>query len=133
MGQFRLKYLDLIQAVIGRMSSNQFTIRSSSVGLGSAIIGYAASKDGRVDAAYLGAFAAAIFWILDAYYLGLERCYRDLYNAERVKLDDSPSFILSVNPTFSTYFAAGIRPAVWLVHLPVMILALVVGGKVWPK
>lgn len=133
MGQLRLKYLDFIQAVITRMATNQFTLRTWSVGLGTAIIGYAATKDARVQAAYLAVLSAAIFWVLDAYYLGLERSYRALYHQECAVNNDTPSMSLSVTTTFGAYLTAGFRPAVVLVHLPVIVLALVVGGRCWPK
>lgn len=133
MGQLRLKYLDLIQAVIARLAGNQFTLRTWSVALGTAVIGYAATKDAHVRAAYLGIMSAAIFWILDAYYLALERGFRDLYNLERAKADDNPTMDLSTKLSPAAYFEALLRPAVWLVHLPVLILALVVGAGCWSK
>jgi hypothetical protein len=132
-GPNRLKYLDLIQAIISRLAGNQFTLRTWSVGLGSAIIGYAATKDAHVQAAYLGSASAVIFWILDAYYLGLERAYRHLYNQECVKADDTPTMSLKVNPSVTDYLTAWTRPAVWFVHLPVFFLGLFVGGRVWPR
>jgi hypothetical protein len=133
MGQLRLKYLEMIQAVVTRLAGNQFTLRTWSVALGSAVIGYAASKEAHVHAAYLGVMSAVTFWILDAYYLALERGFRDLYNGERVKADDAPSMDLSVKPSIGAYFKAWLRPAVWLVHLPVLVLALVVGGGGWSR
>jgi hypothetical protein len=45
------------------MADNEFKLRTWSVGLGAAIIGYAATKDAHVQAAYLGAMSAAIFWV----------------------------------------------------------------------
>lgn len=133
MNSIRLKYLELIQAIVTRMADNQFKLRTWSVGLGAAIIGYAAAKDAHVQAAYLGVMSAAIFWILDAYYLGLERSYRTLYDQECVKTDDLPSMNLSVKLPLSSYLSALIRPAVCLVHLPVLALAIIVGGRIWPK
>jgi hypothetical protein len=68
----------------------------------------------------------------DAYYLGLERSYRTLYNQERVKTDVAPSMNRSAGLSVTAVLGL-IRPAVCLVHLPVLILAIVVGGRIWPK
>ena len=81
MDEIRLKYLDMLQSLIGRMAGNQFTVRAWSVGLGTAVIGFAASKDGNVKASVLAAFPALIFWITDAYYLALERKFRGIFRA----------------------------------------------------
>ena len=44
-------------------------------------------------------FASAViilFWILDAYYLSLERRFRDLYDITRVKNDDEIDFSMKI-------------------------------------
>src|ERR1700685_2777947 len=73
MGERRLKYLDMLQSVISRMASNQFTIRTWSIGLGTAVMGYVAAKDQHPTAAMLALLPASVFWLLDGYYLALER------------------------------------------------------------
>ena len=128
MGDRRIKYLDMLQAVITRMAGNQFSLRTWSVALGSAIIGYAASKDGRLSAALLAILPAVVFWITDAYYLALERQFRERFTVESQIQDNAPSFSFPVAVTWADLRETVQRPAVWLVHGPVLLLALVVGG-----
>jgi hypothetical protein len=99
------------------------------VALGTAIIGFAASKDGDARFALLAVLPVMLFWLLDAYYLALERSYRALFNRERVRTDEPPSFDLnpgSIGP--ADYAQAAWRFAVWSIHLPVLVLAVVVAG-----
>jgi hypothetical protein len=127
MGELRVKYLEMLQAVIARMASNELTCRTWSVGLGTAVIGYAAAKDGHPKAALLAALPAVVFWVLDAYYVALERNFRDIFsNASRAK-DNDPDFSFAAHVNPSDWFRAGRRPAVWLVHLPVLALAILTG------
>ena len=65
MDEIRLKYLDMPQSVIGRMAGNQFSVRTWRVGLGTAVIGFAASKDGNPKASVPAAFPALVFWITE--------------------------------------------------------------------
>jgi hypothetical protein len=122
-----MKYLDMLQSVISRMGDNQVTLRTWSVGLGTAVMGYAAAKDQHPAAALLAVLPASVFWILDAYYLGLERGFRAIFNRERTVADDNPAFSFEISGESSEWIQALGSPAVWLVHLPVLLLALGIG------
>ncbi|MGB8910165.1 MAG: hypothetical protein WCC84_15575 [Candidatus Cybelea sp.] len=80
MNEDERKYIDIVQSTISRMASNSFQLKGWSVGLGSVIISLAA-KDSRADLAWLALIPIVAFWLLDAYYLALERLYRDRYVA----------------------------------------------------
>ncbi|HTI73104.1 MAG TPA: hypothetical protein VMF06_24225 [Candidatus Limnocylindria bacterium] len=126
----RLKYLEMIQAVITRMAGNQTTLRTWSVTLGTAVVGFAVNNSAHPKAALLAVLPAGVFWILDGYYPGLERAFRALYNQERQIADDKPDFAMAIKPLIvEKWIEACTRPAVWLVHLPVIAVALVVGGR----
>jgi hypothetical protein len=131
MGDRRIKYLEMLQAVITRMAGNQFSLRTWSVALGTAVIGYAASRDGRLTAAFLATLPAVVFWIADAYYLALERKFRGVFNVESQVQDDTPSFSFQVHVGIADVARTVRRPAVWLVHGPVLLLALAVGLLAW--
>ncbi len=127
MTEIRIKYLEMIQAIIARMASNQFQARAWSVALGTAVIGFAASKDGDPRFALLAVLPVMLFWMLDAYYLALERSYRDLFNRERLRLEEPPGFDLNAGQaSLAEYAAAAWRFAVWTVHVPVLVLAVAV-------
>jgi hypothetical protein len=127
MGEKRLKYLDMLQSVISRMASNQFTIRTWSIGLGTAVMGYVAAKDQHPTAAMLALLPASVFWLLDGYYLALERKFRALFETASQQQDDTPNFSFAAAVSSADWKAACRRPAVYLVHLPVIVLAVGIG------
>ncbi len=80
--EHRIKHLEIIQSVISRMAANSFAIKGWSITLVSALFALAA-KDSDVKFAYISAFPAISFFILDGYFLWQERLYRKLYNIVR--------------------------------------------------
>jgi hypothetical protein len=87
------KHLELIQGVIDRLSRNSFLLKGWSVTLVAAILALAA----RSPTFYLivvAIFPALVFWGLDAFYLGQERHFRDLYKEARTREIE----VLSMDP-----------------------------------
>ena len=108
------KHLDFIQAAISRMGANSFQMKSWNVGLATAAIGFAAAKDSHSRAAVFALAPGFVFWCLDAYYLRLERAFRNLYNdavAGSVKV-----YVMEPSPTAKMWVVAFFRPSVFLVH-----------------
>jgi len=74
-----LKYLEFIQNIITRMNSNSFYIKNWSITIISAFIAiFASTKDNSFI--LFSMIPTIVFWLLDSYYLNLERKYRKLYN-----------------------------------------------------
>ncbi len=121
----------MLQAVIRRMAGNQFTCRKWSVGLGAAIIGLASAEDRDLRTALVAVLPAICFWVQDAYYLALETKFRAIFGVASAVKDDNPDFSFKVEVKLRDSWAAFWRPAVWLVHLPVLIVAVAVGGWGW--
>jgi hypothetical protein len=78
------EHLEMIQAVISRMGSNSFAIKTWTVGLVAALLTFAAEKDGTGSRVLVALVPVAIFWYLDAFYLRQERLFRRLYDAVRL-------------------------------------------------
>jgi amino acid permease len=131
MGPNRFKYLEILQATIGRMATSQFALRAWSVGLGTGVIAFSAAKDSNLKIAVLAAVSAVVYWMLDSYYLVLEWNFRAIFRRARAVDDDAPDFAMDVQWNKSELLEAAIRPAVWLVHAPVFILASIIGGRAW--
>ena len=75
----QLKHLEFIQAVITRMNTNSFQIKSWMVTLVSALLAiFASTKNSYFILVAL--LPAAVLWFLDAYYLVQERKFRGLYD-----------------------------------------------------
>jgi hypothetical protein len=75
-------HLEMIQAIITRMSTNSFLLKGWSVTLASALFALAAGGAQPLFV-YLAYFPAFVFWILDGYFLRQERLFRKLYDHVR--------------------------------------------------
>ncbi|WP_369855785.1 hypothetical protein [Candidatus Thalassolituus haligoni] len=72
-------HLGILQNVIQRMASNSSASKAWCVTLVSAILVIVADK-GKPDYAYIALLPAFVFAALDAYYLALEKAFRNSYN-----------------------------------------------------
>ena len=93
----KLKHLEMIQAVINRMANNSFLLKGWSVTLTAALFALAA-KGSNEDLILLALGLVAMFWGLDGYFLRQERLFRKVYDAVRVKTDDSIDFSMNTRP-----------------------------------
>ena len=119
------KHLEFIQSVVSRLAGNSFQMKSWNVALATAAIGFAAAKDSHPTAAAIAAIPSFAFWFLDAYYLGLERLYRDLYAAANA--GTKTAFDLDAGAlTFGKWLDEMFRVSVAGLHLPMTFVALLV-------
>ncbi len=70
--------MQMIQTVVARLASQSMTIKGWSVTVTSAILGFGATA-ARPLVALIAVYVIVAFAVLDAYYLALERAYRELY------------------------------------------------------
>lgn len=89
----KLKHLDFLQLVITRMNVNSFLQKGWTVTIVSALFAFAA-KDSNDQYTLISYIATPLFWLLDGYYLSLERQYRGLYNHVRQLSEDDIDFNL---------------------------------------
>ncbi len=75
----KLKHLEFIQNVITRMNSNSFLIKGWTITLVSALFALAA-KDSNLKFVMVSYIAIPVFWILDGFFIAVEKRYRELYN-----------------------------------------------------
>jgi hypothetical protein len=114
----------MIQAVIDRMGRNSFLLKGWSVTLVAALIGLAAGKSNG-DFAIIAAAVAGVLGLLDAYYLAVERKYRDLY--VQAIGGDVPAWSLSAGAVgFADLLSAMASPTVFLLHGSAIACAVVV-------
>ena len=117
----KLKYLDLLQAAIVRMATNSFVAKGWSISLTTAFIIFAL-RESNLKLAWVGGIPVICFWFLDAYYLSLERKFRQLFSAAAT---DASVALLDFNMTPGGISAVLLiqmmfRPAVCLIHLPLI-------------
>ena len=122
------KYVDILQSAISRMAANSFQLKGWSVALGTVIIGLTA-KDAQPQLAVLTLLPAAVFCYLDAYYLGLERGFRDLYDRYTQGTNKPALFSMKGLKEKKSVFKSLRSPSVWAVHGIIMLVAVAV--TVW--
>ncbi|MDR2065821.1 MAG: hypothetical protein LBP85_08975 [Prevotellaceae bacterium] len=84
----------MIQGVINRMASNSFLLKGWAVTLLAGIFALAA-KDSNFSFFLIAYIPIILFWVLDSYYLQLERKYRVLYNKATETLPEQIDFKLN--------------------------------------
>lgn len=94
----KLKHLEFLQAIISRMANNSFLIKGWAITLISAIYALAA-KESDIRYVMISFITIPCFWILDGFFIAVERRYRKLYveasNADPAHVDfnlDSSQF-----------------------------------------
>jgi uncharacterized membrane protein len=119
----RIKHLEFIQAAISRMAGNSALLKGWSVTIAAALLALAA-KEASLRFAVLALFPAASFWILDAFYLRLERLFRSLYDDVRLLSEEEykkkvGAFSMQVKPyegTVDSWFALMWSDSVFWLH-----------------
>jgi hypothetical protein len=97
----KLKHLEMLQAVINRMASNSFVFKGWAVTIIAGLSAFAA-KDADKKLLLVALFATLLFWAVDAFYLSLERRYRELY--AKVAKKDVEAIDLSMTlPSYRKY------------------------------
>jgi hypothetical protein len=99
MSENKIKHLEFIQNVITRMNSNSFLLKGWCITLISALFALAA-KDANINYVLISYVVIPSFWVLDGFYISIERQYRDLYNEVRVKEES----VIDFDMTASKYY-----------------------------
>lgn len=82
--EVKIRYLEMIQNIMTRMSTNSFMLKGWSVTLIAGIFALSAKESNPMY--FLLAYVPVIlFWFLDAYYLMIERQYKHLYDLSTEK------------------------------------------------
>ena len=125
-------YLNTLQAVINRMATNSASCKTWCITLVSAVFVFASDKD-KPDSVWMALIPISLFFLLDAYYLGLEHQYRDLYNDFVGKLHSGTvtlkdMFILTPitnEKLFVSVFKATLSISVWPFYILITIMLII--------
>ncbi|MEY3404344.1 MAG: hypothetical protein RLZZ86_3966 [Cyanobacteriota bacterium] len=72
-------YLNILQGIITRMATNSASCKTWCISLVSAILVVIADKN-KPNYAWISLIPIVLFFLLDSYYLGQERSFREIYN-----------------------------------------------------
>ncbi|MCA1838807.1 MAG: hypothetical protein ABR507_05910 [Actinomycetota bacterium] len=96
----RIRHLEMVQAVISRLSNEGFVVKGWAITLSAAFLGVAVNVGSWVMALVtIGPTVA--FWGLDTYFLRSERLFRELYDSVRIGDETVEPFFMSA--TASTF------------------------------
>ena len=121
------KHLDFIQLTITRMGANSFLLKGWTVTIVAAIFALTdKSRDSRFI--YVVLLPTIVFWVLDGYYLSIERLFRKLYDAVANDKDNVPRYSMDYS-AFSkddkTWLRATFAKSELLFYVPVMLLSII--------
>lgn len=121
------KHLELIQGVVNRMASNSFLFKGWSITIIAGISAFAA-KDSNTTLMIVPIVSTMLFWSIDAYYLMLERAFRNIYNSVAKLSPEKINYALTPDKndlTFScwlkTFFG---RPVLLLFYCTVLTMLI---------
>jgi hypothetical protein len=101
-------YLNILQGVINRMATNSASSKTWCIALVSAIIVVLADQ-GKADYVWISVIPVTLFFLLDAYYLGLEKRFRALYDEFIQKLHTDSA---KVEDVYIVTPGAGVRTTI---------------------
>lgn len=118
-------YLQMIQSVITRLSTQSTAVKTWCVTVTAALLGFGAKAD-TIVVVFIAFYVIVAFAVLDAYYLCLERAYRALYRDAVGQT--TASWILTIERTRITDVVSAIRsPSIVLIYGSSVLAILGVG------
>jgi hypothetical protein len=116
--------LQMIQGVINRLATNSGAIKGFAVPVVTALLGVGVDKqsDGFV---WLAVYPVVVFGFLDAFYLALEKKYRDLYKKATTDPDTEWSMAAGQASRTDILKACG-SPSVWAFYGAALVVVIAV-------
>ncbi len=103
----RIKHLEMIQAIVARMSTNSTLVKRFAVLVTAAAVSFAKFSSAPPSIILLSAGIVLLFALLDAGYLGIERSFRALYDEVRNEpVDRPPDFRMMRTRKAGRFFGA---------------------------
>ena len=128
MKESRLKHLEMVQAIVARLSGYSFAFRGLTITMAVAVVSVL-TRSSNVAFLIAAIIGVCVLWGLDSYYLSKERQFRALYDLVRAGSDESDMNLSTTQvPQDHRRAAASVSPAVWPFYIAV--IALIVAGAV---
>lgn len=123
-GEDKRKHLEFIQGVINRLASNTFLFKGWSITITCAVLA-AIVATSNIKFAWIIIGTAVVFWLVDAYYLMLERQYRQLYSevSAREPGDIDYSMKVAGKCNIRNFMGAVMRPILLLFYGSIIVVS----------
>lgn len=130
----KIRHLEMIQEAIKRMSSNLFYLKGWSITLVVGLFAVMATKDTQPVYTIIAFLPLFVFWVLDGYFLSLERSYRDMYEDIRKRRPEDIDFSMNPEPykkakSRNGWFASLFAPTLLWFYLVVIVSLLLAMWK----
>lgn len=118
-------HLNMVQGIIHRMSANSASCKTWCITVVSALLVLIADK-GKPQFVVVAVIPVLLFFILDAYYLSLEKAFRNAHNSFINKLHNGTlviSDLFAIKPegnSVNTVSASLMSPSTWLFYLTLL-------------
>ena len=122
----KIRYLEAIQRVIDRLSNTSFILKGWAVSLvaGLMVLSGSSANQGYV---LIACIPTIVFWLLDAYFLMMERQYRKLYEKNTNLSQLLECFTLERDKaTFCMFVNAALSATMLMTYIPLIVSTLVV-------
>lgn len=125
---YKIKYLEMIQSVISRMASNSFKLKGWTITLTTGILALTFNSKNS-DLIFSSFLPVIAFWLLDSYYLLMERKYRNLYNKTLEMNPNDITFKLNAlnfdKNNNKVYWRCMMSKSEFLFYIPILLLLIV--------
>lgn len=122
-------HLNITQSVIQRMATNSSSCKAWCITVVSAILVIVADK-GNSQYAFIAIIPTVLFFVLDTYYLSLEKMFRNSYNdfikkLHANKIDSSDLFaVVPKGSIVKTFFKSILSFSIWPFYFTLLIMIL---------
>jgi hypothetical protein len=120
--------LQMIQGVITRLAANSGALKGFAVPVVTALLGVAVDKNSK-GFAWLALYPIVVFGFLDAYYLTLEKKYRDLYKKATMAAETEWGLAterLAWQEDFKLILDSWRSPSVWAFYGAALVVVIIV-------
>ena len=137
MEDHRVKHLEMIQSVVGRLGNDSFLVKGWAITVAGVFYGFAIQTENWKLAAASAAPILA-FWILDVYFLRAERLFRALHDHVRQPTSEVEPFFMNAtgsafvamaktkDDSIGSWWGTAWRPTLTLFYLALLAFALIV-------
>lgn len=123
------KHLEFLQAIVARMAQNSLTLKGWVLSVVSALFALSAHQSNGSFAVF-ALYPTFVFWLLDSYYLALERGFRQQFDAVASGQPQTAPYTIVVPISVKAVVGAAFAHVTWPVYASVLLMAAAI---LWAK
>ena len=88
----KMKHLEMIQGIVNRLAHNSFLLKGWSVTIVAGLLALSVATGEKIAIISIALIPIVVFWILDGYFLWMERLFREVYKHVSQKEESEINF-----------------------------------------